>query len=173
MHAVPLGSVLDVAFWISRMLTWLQVAFRCWGKRTSTVNITNDTAAMSHLQTREVNCNVFCRTICSWLKWTRKWKLYPEKSVIQIKASNSKLSTMRAQFSVWVSVCVLHSYSYSVIFTPVKESKTCMTNFFTVQLVLSLVDSTYAASQWNLKHAGDLTSAGNALFVLLRLTPCR
>lgn len=129
MHAVPLGSVLDVAFWISRMLTWLQVAFRCWGKRTSTVNITNDTAAMSHLQTREVNCNVFCRTICSWLKWTRKWKLYSEKSVIQIKASNSKLSTMRAQFSVWVSVCVLHSYSYSVIFTPVKESKTCMTNF--------------------------------------------
>lgn len=129
MHAVPLGSVLDVAFWISHMLTWLQVAFRCWGKRTSTVNITNDTAAMSHLQTREVNCNVFCRTICSWLKWTRKWKLYSEKSVIQIKASNSKLSTMRAQFSVWVSVCVLHSYSYSVIFTPVKESKTCMTNF--------------------------------------------
>lgn len=67
-------------------------------------------------------------TNCSWPKWKRKWKLYPKKSVIQMKVSNSALNTMRAHFSEWVCVCVLHIYS--VIFTPPKESKTCMTNFY-------------------------------------------
>lgn len=76
---------------------------------------------------------------------------------------------MRAQFFEWEGVCGLHIYSSSAVFTPLKENKTCMTNFYSTSgtallLLLSITVMQSASGISNIL----LTSAGNALFALLR-----
>lgn len=102
-------------------------------------------------------------------KKKKEVKLYSKKSVIQIKVSNSKPNTMRAQFFEWECVCGLHIYSSSVVFTSLKENKTCMTNFNSTSgtaplLLLSITVMNSASGIANIL----LTSAGNVLFALLR-----
>lgn len=73
---------------------------------------------------------------------------------------------MRAQLSEWVCVCVLHIYSSSV------ENKTCMTSFYSTSgAALPLLLSTPVMQSASGISDMLLTYAGNALFVLLRLTP--
>lgn len=46
------------------------------------------------------------------------------------KIFNSNRSTARPQFAEWACASALHTYSSAVLFTPLKENKTCMTNFY-------------------------------------------
>lgn len=95
------------------------------GTGTSTVNTPCNTAAMSHLKTRWMSCNVCCGTNCSWPKWTKKSKLYPKKSGIQIKVM--QLQTEHNESPVlWVGVCMCAA----CVFIFSKENKTCITNFY-------------------------------------------
>lgn len=48
----------------------------------------------------------------------------------ETKIFNSNRSTARPQFAEWACASALHTYSSAVLFTPLKENKTCMTNFY-------------------------------------------